>query len=110
MRINFEIQGGTGIESFRPQQGLPIMNKSHQLIVITSQVSFRPQQGLPIMNMMLHLTTTMYNTQSFRPQQGLPIMNGKIKMEKIINFGFRPQQGLPIMNPYLQNPDKHYLK
>ena len=77
----------------------------------------------------------MYNTQSFRPQQGLPIMNGKIKMEKIINFGFRPQQGLPIMNrkmkefewygiragfrpqqglpimnPYLQNPDKHYLK
>ena len=50
------------------------------------------------MNMMLHLTTTMYNTQSFRPQQGLPIMNGKIKMEKIINFGFRPQQGLPIMN------------
>ena len=86
MRINFEIQGGTGIESFRPQQGLPIMN------------------------MMLHLTTTMYNTQSFRPQQGLPIMNGKIKMEKIINFGFRPQQGLPIMNPYLQNPDKHYLK
>ena len=26
MRINFEIQGGTGIESFRPQQGLPIMN------------------------------------------------------------------------------------
>ena len=68
------------------------------MIVITSQVSFRPQQGLPIMNMMLHLTTTMYNTQSFRPQQGLPIMNGKIKMEKIINFGFRPQQGLPIMN------------
>ena len=24
--------------------------------------------------------------------------------------GFRPQQGLLIMNPYLQNPDKHYLK
>ena len=23
---------------------------------------------------------------------------------------FRPQQGLTIMNPYLQNPDKHYLK
>ena len=25
-------------------------------------------------------------------------------------YGFRPQQGLLIMNPYLQNPDKHYLK
>ena len=23
---------------------------------------------------------------------------------------FRPQQGLSIMNPYLQNPDKYYLK
>ena len=49
MRINFEIQGGTGIESFRPQQGLPIMNKGvnddkHYI------ESFRPQQGLPIMN------------------------------------------------------------
>ena len=25
-------------------------------------------------------------------------------------LSFRPQQGLPIMNPYLQNPDKDYLK
>ena len=30
MRINFEIQGGTGIESFRPQQGLPIMNEEFE--------------------------------------------------------------------------------
>lgn len=29
---------------------------------------------------------------------------------RIIKTGFRPQQGLTIMNPYLQNPDKHYLK
>ena len=64
MRINFEIQGGTGIESFRPQQGLPIMN------------------------MMLHLTTTMYNTQSFRPQQGLPIMN-LLSNESEKNFQIR---------------------
>ena len=47
---------------------------------------------------------------SFRPQQGLPIINYLKQFIKNIQFGFRPQQGLPIINPYLQNPDKHYLK
>ena len=54
MRINFEIQGGTGIESFRPQQGLPIMNsQAVQKAVVKALLSFRPQQGLPIMNCVL---------------------------------------------------------
>ncbi len=46
----------------------------------------------------------------FRPQQGLPIMNDEKVIQILSKERFRPQQGLPIMNPYLQNPDKHYLK
>ena len=47
----------------------------------------------------------------FRPQQGLTIMNlGVYEIEGAEYIRFRPQQGLTIMNPYLQNPDKHYLK
>ena len=55
---------------------------------------------------------TFYNYiyLSFRPQQGLPIMNQHKRQEHYILLSFRPQQGLPIMNPYLQNPDKYYLK
>ena len=29
---------------------------------------------------------------------------------EMLDNGFRPLQGLPIINPYLQKPDKHYLK
>ena len=49
----------------------------------------------------------------FRPQQGLLIMNFHafhIFVPLSFYNSFRPQQGLLIMNPYLQNPDKHYLK
>ena len=47
----------------------------------------------------------------FRPQQGLSIMNMfNYYYEYLDSIGFRPQQGLSIMNPYLQNPDKYYLK
>ena len=35
--------------SFRPQQGLPIMN-SERHMRIKRLLGFRPQQGLPIMN------------------------------------------------------------
>ena len=40
------------ITSFRPQQGLPIMNKKYfeNYEKKIKDYSFRPQQGLPIMN------------------------------------------------------------
>ena len=58
------------------------------------------------------ILTMVSNSACFRPLQGLPIMNGaEITYRKRYSLGcFRPLQGLPIMNPYLQNPDKHYLK
>ena len=36
-------------ESFRPQQGLPIMNNKLKTYYV-GKTGFRPQQGLPIMN------------------------------------------------------------
>ena len=36
--------------------------------------------------------------------------NDTYSKKGVIKNGFRPQQGLTIMNPYLQKPDKHYLK
>ena len=42
------------------------------------QKSFRPQQGLPIMNKTKHVASeNLLEKESFRPQQGLPIMNGR---------------------------------
>ena len=53
----------------------------------------------------------MIERSRFRPLQGLPIINlvGKIVGTNAA-LSFRPLQGLPIINPYLQKPDKHYLK
>ena len=42
------------ITSFRPLQGLPIMNHDYSnLLNDWAEMSFRPLQGLPIMNIML---------------------------------------------------------
>ena len=37
-------------QSFRPQQGLTIMNKMNSAQKVSLEDSFRPQQGLTIMN------------------------------------------------------------
>ena len=72
--------------------------------------SFRPQQGLTIMNFKQFIINIF--SYGFRPQQGLTIMNQEGNTVRVSKnkYSFRPQQGLTIMNPYLQNPDKHYLK
>ena len=42
-------------------------------------LSFRPQQGLAIMNLNVNEVTTFEILECFRPQQGLTIMNQKQK-------------------------------
>ena len=61
-------------DSFRPQQGLIIMNCS-LLFVGYYDICFRPQQGLIIMNFQPLLFQRFLNLSCFRPQQGLIIMN-----------------------------------
>ena len=64
-------------ESFRPQQGLPIMNSKRKMRTFESEKTrSRPQQGLPIMNYTLILLQRR-DALRFRPQQGLSIMNTK---------------------------------
>ena len=97
--------------------------KGYELKCKVAQESFRPQQGLTIMNQSIERLKEQERRRSFRPQQGLTIMN--VKNGKVIktingsfpsptgvnyyelndNFsgkyyidGFRPQQGLTIMN------------
>ena len=43
--------------SFRPQQGLPIMNRTRKKTMVVMLVDFRPQQGLPIMNSSINIET-----------------------------------------------------
>ena len=95
---------------FRPQQGLPIMNKDKGTLEL-SKNGFRPQQGLPIMNSNLK-TSFLERQRLFPSPTGVTYYELVIKIYKKIKKekSFRPQQGLPIMNPYLQNPDKYYLK
>ena len=62
-------------------------------------ISFRPQQGLPIMNA-VHASTLMLMIVSV-PNRGYLLwidvyLNDSYELE----LGFRPQQGLPIMNPW----------
>ena len=62
--------------SFRPQQGLLIMNSHVVLTKEDWQNCFRPQQGLLIMNRKFGYTyERLTEKASFRPQQGLLIMN-----------------------------------
>ena len=98
---------------FRPQQGLPIMNG----LKIVSEAFDNNDKGFPSPTGATYYEYEIhkYNSRKneircFRPQQGLPIMNLLADVCILIILCFRPQQGLPIMNPYLQNPDKHYLK
>ena len=46
----YEALKGKGAHSFRPQQGLTIMNKKNGFVYGVSEKCFRPQQGLTIMN------------------------------------------------------------
>ena len=64
----------TNAISFRPQQGLTIMNYVVGAMKSKKQ-SFRPQQGLTIMNYDYIDVLEMENEKCFRPQQGLTIMN-----------------------------------
>ena len=68
--------GTKGYHSFRPQQGLTIMNpiKRAKRWIEEEEESFRPQQGLTIMNYLDSLNEFDLLV-SFRPQQGLTIMN-----------------------------------
>ena len=111
--------------SFRPQQGLTIMNWNIlSLEQIRKERCFRPQQGLLIMNCyLLTFTKPFMQKCCFRPQQGLLIMNKEWiclwSIRKIVSvpnrgyllwiclalpqrmteeYSFRPQQGLLIMN------------
>ena len=59
--------------------------------------SFRPQQGLTVMNRAYTLCGCDV-TNSFCPLQGLPIMNAQIIFNEAVELSFRPLQGLPIMN------------
>ena len=61
--------------SFRPLQGLTIMNKVKENLRTKKDWCFRPQQGLSIMNLHAHFLATWQALHSFRPQQGLSIMN-----------------------------------
>ena len=63
--------------SFRPLQGLPIMNQENGgYNNLSNRIGFRPLQGLPIMNCVDNLLNDFRNyLLSFRPLQGLPIMN-----------------------------------
>ena len=74
--------------------------------------SFRPQQGLTIMNSEYNFQTSKKFTQ-FPSPTGVNYYEFSIGLrlnEMKKKLSFRPQQGLTIMNPYLQNPDKHYIK
>ena len=73
------------------------MNIYMHILEIQKKMSFRPQQGLTIMNM--NEIDLIGNTvMGFRPQQGLTIMNKVKKVMEIKLKSFRPQQGLTIMN------------
>ena len=72
--------------SFRPQQGLTIMNYGKVIMDCELQDGFRPQQGLTIMN-----PTALTRT-----------------LETILKTGFRPQQGLTIMNYYKSSNENNY--
>ena len=73
---------------------------------------FRPQQGLPIMNWIKAQKYADENLKGFPSPTGVTYYEYLVqqKLMKFTTSCFRPQQGLTIMNPYLQNPDKHYLK
>ena len=61
--------------------------------------SFRPQQGLTIMNPIKRAKRWIEEEESFRPQQGLTIMNYLDSLNEFdLLVSFRPQQGLTIMN------------
>ena len=63
------------MDSFRPLQGLPIINKLFQFVQ-WSDKGFRPLQGLPIINVNLSIYDEGKQLlKSFRPLQGLPIIN-----------------------------------
>ena len=87
--------------SFRPQQGLTIMNAYKWLNKEEADFSFRPQQGLTIMNQnFINMQKIGREEKGFRPQQGLTIMNlvTNICLKVSHDDRFRPQQGLTIMN------------
>ena len=57
--------------------------------------SFRPQQGLPIMNSKILILTPEQNfKEGFRPQQGLPIMNSQKENTKDISYMFPSPTGV----------------
>ena len=106
------------IKSFRPQQGLTIMN-SRQSIQCGLNVCFRPQQGLTIMNQKkrrnvyknLFPSPTGVNYYEFRTIENksleicmFPSPTGVNyyefrRLTNVLNeMSFRPQQGLTIMN------------
>ena len=84
--------------SFRPQQGLLIMNNVTWQTFYNSIFSFRPQQGLLIMN------RSTYQRQWFNanyvsvPNRGYLLWIERTLTIAYLFYRFRPQQGLLIMN------------
>ena len=72
--------------------------------------SFRPLQGLPIINYKGQFVIIRVGYGQFPSPTGVTYYKWLEKGSIDWKTGecFRPLQGLPIINPYLQNPDKHY--
>ena len=83
--------------SFRPQQGLTIMNAVAVIVFNIGRVTgFPSPTGVNYYEWFLMKSRKM--KLSFRPQQGLTIMNMCDFVMQITKVSFRPQQGLTIMN------------
>ena len=86
------------LESFRPQQGLTIMN-DYKKIGCCSGRLFPSPTGVNYYESGEFREVYVNRDLGFRPQQGLTIMNTKIyTLNDGTKIGFRPQQGLTIMN------------
>ena len=97
---------------FRPQQGLLIMNLSLilKLKLLIERSRFPSPTGATYYEYGTQgITKTDWSIEVSVPNRGYLLWIKNYESRNLFQ-GFRPQQGLLIMNPYLQNPDKHYLK
>ena len=95
---------------FRPQQGLTFMNNYFRCINLKkSGLKFPSPTGVNYYEQ--YANVLLVADCMFPSPTGVNYYEfvGTASMQTSVT-SFRPQQGLTIMNPYLQNPDKHYLK
>ena len=70
MNSNITLLDTLSSHSFRPQQGVTIMNNEDDFYGNYSRIGFRPQQGLTIMNKQHDNKRRIRQEMGFRPQQG----------------------------------------